>query len=67
MKALLAVIGGSALVAIGALTVAITQEQAQPMHMVSSGTMSVGATSTQATPPTTPDTAMAQPAVKAGS
>ncbi len=67
MKALIALIGGSALVALGAVTIAITQEHMQPTQVVSSGTMSLGATSTQVTPPTTPDTAVATPAVKAGS
>jgi hypothetical protein len=35
--------------------------------MVGSGTMNMGSTSTVQTPPSTPDTAVAQPAVKAGS
>ena len=59
MKTLVAVIGGSALVAMGAVTIAIAQQQGQPTQMVSSGTMSMGATSTQVTPPTTPETAVA--------
>ena len=67
MKKLMTVIGGSALVAIAAVTIAIAQEHMQPAQVVSSGTMSVGSTSTQVTPPTTPETAFAQPAVKAGS
>jgi len=67
MRTLVAVIGGSALVAIGAVTVAIAQQQRQPAQTVSSGTMSMGETSTQVTPPTAPETAVASPAVKAGS
>ena len=67
MKTLVAVIGGSALVAMGAVTIAIAQEQTQTTQMVSSGTMSMGTTSTQETPPTTPETSVAAPAVKAGS
>ena len=64
VKMLAAVIGGSAVVAMGALTMAISQEQAGPATVTSSG-MTVGATSTQETPPTAPETTMAAPAVKA--
>ena len=67
MNKLVAVIGGCAVVAFGAMTVAITQQQMQPALTVSSGEMSVGATSTQETPPTTPEIAVAQPAIHAGS
>lgn len=67
MKTVIAVIGGSALVAMGAMTIAIAQEHTQPTQVVSSGTMSMGSTSTQVTPATTPETAIAKPAVKAGS
>ncbi|RDH79193.1 hypothetical protein DVS77_07035 [Mycolicibacterium moriokaense] len=67
MKTLIAVIGGSALVAIGAATVAIVQDHGQAAQVVSSGTMSMGGTSTQETPPATPETTVAAPAVKAGS
>ena len=65
MKTLFAVIGGSALIAIGAVGVAVAQQQT-PAQMVGSGQMSMGATMTQTTPPTVPDTAQAVPAVKAG-
>jgi hypothetical protein len=64
VKMLAAVIGGSAVVAAGALTMAISQEQAAPGTITSSG-MSMGATSTQETPPTSPETTLAVPAVKA--
>jgi hypothetical protein len=64
VKMLAAVIGGSAVVAAGALTMAISQEQAAPATITSSG-MSMGATSTQETPPTSPETTLAVPAVKA--
>jgi hypothetical protein len=60
---LAAVVGGSAVVAAGALTLAIGQEQA-PAVVTSSG-MTVGATSTQETPASTPTTSVAVPAVKA--
>ena len=64
VKMLAAVIGGSAVVAMGALTMAINQEQAAPATVTSSG-MTMGATSTQETPPTAPETTVAVPAVKA--
>jgi hypothetical protein len=64
VKMLAAVIGGSAVVAMGALTMAIGQEQATPATVTSSG-MTMGATTTQATPPTAPETTIAVPAVKA--
>lgn len=59
-----AVIGGSAVVAMGALTMAITQEHAASATITSSG-MTVGATTTQTTPPAVPETTEAVPAVKA--
>lgn len=64
VKMLAAVIGGSAVVAAGALTMAINQEQATPATITSSG-MTMGATTTQATPPTAPETTIAVPMVKA--
>ena len=63
VKTLMAVFGGSALVALGAVGSLIVQDQPQ---IISSGTMSMGQTTTQVTPPSTPETAAAQPAVKAG-
>lgn len=67
VKMLSAVVGGSALVSLGAVGIVIAQGQTQPAQVVSSGTMSMAETSTQVTPPSTPDTAVAAPAVKAGS
>jgi hypothetical protein len=64
VKMLAAVIGGSAVVAMGALTMAITQEQGTAATVTGSG-MTVGATSTQETPASTPATTFAAPAVKA--
>ena len=64
VKMLAAVIGGSAVVAAGALTLAISQEQASSVTVTSSG-MTVGDTTTQETPPATPATSLAVPAVKA--
>jgi hypothetical protein len=60
-----AVIGGSAVVAMGAVTMAITaHDRGMPAELASSG-MTVGATTTQETPPPTPETAIAVPTVKA--
>ena len=67
VKTFVAVIGGSAVVAMGAVALAVGPEQVEPTQVVSSGTMTMGATSTLVTPPTVPDTAVAKPAVKAGS
>jgi hypothetical protein len=63
-KMLAAVIGGSALVAAGALTMAISQEQPSSVTVTGSG-MTVGDTTTQETPPAAPETSLAVPAVKA--
>ena len=64
VKLMAAVIGGSAVVAMGALTMAITQEQGTPATITGSG-MSTGATTTQETAPAAPETTLAVPAVKA--
>ena len=63
VKMLSAVIGGSALVAMGALSMAIGQEQTGT-DTIAKSTMQVGATSTQTTPPTVEATSMAVPAMK---
>ncbi len=64
VKMLAAVIGCSAVVAMGALTMAMNDEGATPATVTSSG-MNIGATSTQETPPAAPETTVAVPAVKA--
>lgn len=64
VKMFAAVIGGSAVVAMGAVTMAITHEQAIPAEVASSG-MTVGATTTPQTPPSTPEIAIAVPTMKA--
>ena len=64
VKRLAAVIGGSAVVAVGALTMAIAQEHDTSAMFTGSG-MTVGATSTQETPPSIPETTIAVPVVKA--
>lgn len=62
---LLAVIGGSVVVMLGVLGVALGQEQASPSSVASSG-MSTGGTVTATHPPTAPKTAMATPRIKGG-
>jgi len=64
VKMLAAVIGSSAVVAMGALTMASNQELKNPATVTSSG-MNLGATTTQETPPAAPETTIAVPAVKA--
>ena len=64
VKMLAAVIGGSAVVAMGAVTMAITQEQATPAVVTRSG-MTVGDTIKQETPPAMPETSIAVPTLKA--
>jgi hypothetical protein len=64
VKLLAAVIGGSAVVAMGAVTMAIAQEQTTPAVMTSSG-MTMGETTKQETPPSAPETSIAVPTVKA--
>jgi hypothetical protein len=63
VKVMAALIGGSAAVAIGALGIAIGQEHSEPAS-TGSVAMTLGATSTMATPPATPATTMAVPAIK---
>jgi hypothetical protein len=63
VKVLSALIGGSAIVAMGALSLAVGQQQAGP-DTVAKATMSIGATSTATTPPTVEATSMAVPTIK---
>jgi hypothetical protein len=64
LKLLFAVIGGSAVVAIGALSMAVAEEQAGPDTFAKSSNMTVGSTSTQTTPPNVEATSMAVPTIK---
>jgi hypothetical protein len=65
VRMLAAVIGSSAVVAMGAVTMAITtHDQGVPAEMASSG-MTVGATTKQETPPPAPATSIAVPTLKA--
>jgi hypothetical protein len=63
VKVFAAVIGGSAVVALGAMNAAFTQEHAG-QDVAKSGTMTVGATSTETTPPTAPAIGQAAPSIK---
>ena len=60
---LVAVVGGGALIAAGAISMAIHQEQAGP-ETVATSQMTVGSTTTQATPPKVEATSMAVPTMK---
>jgi hypothetical protein len=64
MKLLAAVIGGSGVIAIGALSVAVAQEHAGEDSAAKSTTMTVGSTSTETTPAAVEATTMAAPAMR---
>jgi hypothetical protein len=63
VKVFAAIIGGSAVVALGAMNAAFTQEHAG-QDMAKSSTMTMGATSTETTPPTAPAVGEAAPSIK---
>jgi len=64
VKLLAAVIGGSGVIGMGALSVAVIQEHAGEDSAAKSTTMTIGSTSTETTPPTVEATTMAAPALK---
>jgi hypothetical protein len=64
VKRLAAVVSGGAIIAIGAMSMAIHQEQAGPDTVAKSTTMTIGSTTTQKTPPKVEATSMAVPAMK---
>jgi hypothetical protein len=64
MKLLAAVIGGSGVIAIGALSVAVAQEHAGEDSAAKSTTMTIGSTSTETTPAEVEATTMAAPALR---
>lgn len=64
VKCLSAVIGGSAVMALGALSMALGHEQAGPPADVAGSKMTVGETSTETTAPAAPVVSMAVPAIK---
>ena len=64
VKLLAAVIGGSAVVAMGALSMAFSQEQARP-NVLAKSTMTIGSTTTpDKKPPPVEATSMAVPAIR---
>ncbi|QEM48550.1 hypothetical protein FZ046_25425 [Mycolicibacterium grossiae] len=63
VKLAAAIAGGAAVVAIGAMNVATTAESGHA-DAVKSTTMTIGATSTEATPPKAPAVEEAVPAIK---
>ncbi len=73
VKVFVAVLGGSAVVATGALNLALREEQAAGASgdvatgatFIQGGGMTMGPTATTTTPPTAPETAVAKPPVKA--
>ena len=72
VKVFAAVIGGSAVVAMGALSVALHEEQASGASggvatgaTFIQGSMTMGQTATTTTPPAAPETSVAAPPVKA--
>ena len=64
VKLVAAVIGGGAMVAMAALTTTL-QDVRQGDPAVMGAGMNIGSTSTQTTPPATPETTIAVPLVKA--
>jgi hypothetical protein len=64
VKLLAAVIGGSGVIAMGALSVAVAQEQPGQESVAKSSSMTVGATTTETTPATVEATPMAAPAMR---
>jgi hypothetical protein len=73
VKVFAAVLGGSAVVAMGALSVALHEEQAAGASggvamgatFIQGGGMTLGGTATTTTPPAAPETSVAVPPVKA--
>jgi hypothetical protein len=64
VKLLVALIGGSGVIAVGALSMAFGQEQAGQVSVAKSSGMNIGSTTTETTPGLVPATTMAQPAMK---
>jgi hypothetical protein len=64
VKLLVALIGGSGIIAMGALSVAFGQEQAGQESVAKSSSMTIGSTTTETTPSLVEATTMAEPAMK---
>jgi hypothetical protein len=65
VRALMAVIGGSALVAMGAVAVTVAQEAPSATAVVGSEGVPLAPTITSTIPPSTPEIAFAKPTVTA--
>jgi hypothetical protein len=63
-KLVAAAVGGSAVIAMGAFSLAVTQEQAGSVTAAKSNSMNLGPTATMTTPPAIEATQMAVPAIK---
>lgn len=59
-----AIVGGCAVVALGALSVGVVEGQSAPASAAGAPQMQLGATSTETTPPAAPAVAEAIPAIK---
>lgn len=64
VKTFAAVIGGSAVVAMAGLGIALGQASSDASDTLASGKMNVGSTSTETTPSAVPVVAKAQPTIK---
>jgi hypothetical protein len=63
-KLLVALIGGSGVIAMGAMLAAIGQEQTGQETVAKSSSMNIGSTTTETTPPLVEATTMAAPAMR---
>jgi hypothetical protein len=63
VKITAAIVGGSAVVALGAFSTALPLEQSGPV-VAKSSAMNIGSTSTETTPSAVPATSMAVPVIK---
>jgi hypothetical protein len=64
VRVLAAIVGGSAIVALGAMNATLVQEHGGQQDVAKSGSMSVGNTTTETTPPTAPAVGEAAPSIK---
>jgi hypothetical protein len=64
VKRLAAVIGGSGVIAVGAMSVAVAQQEAAHESVAKSTNMTIGGTSTTTTPGPVPAITMAEPTLK---
>jgi hypothetical protein len=64
VKLFAAIVGGSAVVTLGAVSVGVVEGQTAPAHAAGSAQMTLGAASTDTTPPNAPAVAEASPSIK---